>query len=569
MEIQNNYFKLIILLLIFIFAINGNFILNNDFSYAKDYNIGVGLNNNEIQNIIDNAISGSRIIFSGSNYNNISLVINKTLILISNVETKLYASSNNLNGESFSSVFYFKEGSNGSSIKGFNIIADDYGIITYNTSNVSIYNNKISNASKSGILIESSKNVSTLNNNITKNNIGVTVEKSDKVNIKKNKIYNNKKNGINVHLSNNTVIDNNQIYNNINGVNIENTVKSNITNNEIKNNDLHGIEFSGKTEKTFISKNNISKSTRGIYINSYSKNDVIISNYINNNIYRGIEPDDDLPYGIGILFGRQFNFDDTDVDIKWNAITENSQFSIRAPSDGDLVHIGANWLGSNDPKKTQLCHRVDSPLIKAYFQKTANGYQLIFYDGNSIVTNLASFPVIFYLNGKPIQISQVLNGVATFNGNIDRYNLNNLSVSFGKDVLSMEILPTLSQNKDYKDPYTVVESTDSESSNGNNYVDNNGNGFGNNDGEGNGIAGLNNIRKSNSNVGGSSGNGISGENAKTITAKEIQMEDDNYKIKESDNSILIITIILFLTIIVGYIFQRFRNNFNFFRNFYK
>ncbi|MEA4956651.1 hypothetical protein SDC9_21522 [bioreactor metagenome] len=565
MKIEDNkILNLIIFSMIFIFLINGSIIFNNNFTYAKDYNIASGLDNNEIQNIINNAVSGSRIIFSGSNYNNISLVISKTLTIISNVETKIYGCSSS-DGNSDSSAFYFKEGSEGSSIKGFNIIAKDHGITIHNTSNINIYNNKISNASKSGISIESSKNVTSFNNNITNNYVGVNVEKSDKVNIKKNKIYNNKKKGINIVSSNNTIIVDNNVNNNNNGISVENTLKSNISNNEIRNNALHGIELNGATEKTYITKNNISKSTRGIYLNSNSKNDVIRSNYINNNDYQGIDVDDDLPYGVGILFGHNFNFDDSDVDISKNSITDNSQFSIRAPSDGDLVHIGANWLGSNDPEKTQLCHRVDSSLIKAYFQKTANGYQLIFYDGNSIVSGLASFPVTFYLNGKAVQTSQVINGMATFNGSMDRYNINNLTVSFGKDILSMKILPTLS-NGGYEEPYTVVGNNKNDGLNGNRNGNNEGNGIGNNDGDGKGNSGLKNTKNSNSNIGGSSSGGTYDSATKTVAAKEIQMEDNNYKINENNSIILIITIILFLTIVIGYVFQKFRNDFNFLRS---
>jgi len=110
------------------------------------------LSNNEIQSTINNADSGSTITFLGANYNNISIKIDKTLNIVSNVRTTLHSSSNN-SKNSISTVFYFKEGSFGSNISGLNIIADKNGIVVNNSNSIKIYNNHITSAYDSAIII--------------------------------------------------------------------------------------------------------------------------------------------------------------------------------------------------------------------------------------------------------------------------------------------------------------------------------------------------------------------------------------------------------------------------------
>ena len=92
-----------------------------------------GLSNSEIQDIIDNAKANNVILFKGSSYSSINLVITKSLTLISNVDTTLKSGS--------SSPVITVKGSKASltKIKGFNIEGNGDGIKVDGADYVTIY----------------------------------------------------------------------------------------------------------------------------------------------------------------------------------------------------------------------------------------------------------------------------------------------------------------------------------------------------------------------------------------------------------------------------------------------
>ena len=330
---------------------------------------------------------------------------------MTNVKTIIYAPANNMNLSS--TVFYFKKGSSGSNISGFNIIADKTGIIVNNTNNIKISNNNITQASDSSIIIENSKNIEISYNSIIKNNNGINIKSSENITINKNNITDNKGNGIRILSSKDTAIVNNNIKNNSkNGISMQKTSKTEISNNIINENKINGIELIEKTENSYISKNNISRSSRGILIDSDSKNDTIISNNIKTNLENGNI--DEYHNAIGILFGYKYNERNEAPTINNNAFYGNSRFSVRGNLDLIKVTIGSNWYGSNYESYSGLCPKINSNLITAKLVKSKNDYMLIFYDGDKIATNLASFDVTF-LNGGNKKAVSVKNGIATFN----------------------------------------------------------------------------------------------------------------------------------------------------------
>lgn len=173
-----------------------------------------GLSNSEIQKIIDNAKDKNIILFNGSSYSNINLVITKHLTLISYTNTILNSSSKR-------PVITIK-GKNASetTIKGFNI----YG-------------------NADSIVISDSVYVIITKNNITTKGNGIVATGTNYLNITKNNVVKNSKSGIVVATSNFAYI----------------------THNTINNNGLDGIELS-KSKNIYVYYNDISRNGQnGIY----------------------------------------------------------------------------------------------------------------------------------------------------------------------------------------------------------------------------------------------------------------------------------------------------------------
>ncbi len=107
---------------------------------------------------------------------------------------------------------------------------------------------------------------------------------SSDIKITSNNVVNNNLSGTSIYSSKNVSVKNNTLENNGHGVYLSNTYNVNVTGNEINKNRLNGITLEDKTENTYISYNNITKNLNGIYVDSYSVNDTIISNNIKNSI---------------------------------------------------------------------------------------------------------------------------------------------------------------------------------------------------------------------------------------------------------------------------------------------
>ena len=159
---------------------------------AATVNVDAGLNNADIQTLIDNANSGDTIQFLGSEYDNIALVINKTLNLVgANTGTLIKAinSSSDIptivskNAIANTAAFYFLNTTNGSvtsssdqsTISGFNITsmansASGIGyknslIYSQNVTGIKIFNNSLNFASW-GIYSYICPNIQIFNNTI-------------------------------------------------------------------------------------------------------------------------------------------------------------------------------------------------------------------------------------------------------------------------------------------------------------------------------------------------------------------------------------------------------------------
>ncbi|WP_169805517.1 right-handed parallel beta-helix repeat-containing protein [Methanobrevibacter filiformis] len=383
------YGIILIFSILAILSVNTMLIIDDSVSYGADITVKPNLTNNQIQSLIDKAENNSNIIFTGDNYENIHIVINKALNISTKSKTTLKGSSAN---SPKATVLTFTGKSNGSTISGFNIESKNYGIRIIDAKNIAILNNHITKSSENAIYIEFSRNIKITDNRIT----------------------DNQGHGITIISSNGTdIIENNITKNDKSGIILEKTIDTNINYNTIKLNKHSGIELNYQTEKTYIYRNNITNSSRGILVNSLSTNDKILSNYIGDN-NGNIGHDDNGDTGCGIAFGGKYDrLGSNGPKIEYNGIVNHRSHSIMAPAGigNNRMNFSTNWYGSNDPKKSHLCVHIDSESAQVKLVNTSNGVKLIFFDSSGPITDMASFDVKFYLNGELKEVT-VENGEA-------------------------------------------------------------------------------------------------------------------------------------------------------------
>ncbi len=250
---------------------------------AATVNVASGLNNTQIQTIIDGSQSGDTIQFLGSEYDDIALVINKTLNLVAaNTGTVIKAISNTSeipqivtnNAIANTAAFYFFNGTNGdgngSSITGFNITSmansttgmgysnsliysqyvsglninnnslnlASWGIYAIECPNSIISNNTVGNMATTGILSFGSANAIISNNNVQNcSNHGIDVRHPVGPNVTvSGNLVNNCNEGIYLMHSQGHSVYNNTITNcKLSSITVYGAGNINITNNTMKN----------------------------------------------------------------------------------------------------------------------------------------------------------------------------------------------------------------------------------------------------------------------------------------------------------------------------------------------
>ncbi len=384
---------------------------------AANVTVNSGMKNSDIQNVIDNANAGDTIKFNGGDYQNVSLVINKKLNVVGTKNVVLNGTdSADANGKT-TFVFYFTNKSSGTVLSGFNINTNtDYAVILNNVNNVIIANNSINGGARGSIYVASSSNI-----NLTQNTIknsggnGVTIDSSRSVTLYKNLINHNHGDGVTVlnsqitnftlnrisfnglnaitlKNSNNTVIHNNSINNNQgNGIDLYNTKTTNITGNNITYNILNGILFDGCTTFTYVSYNYFIHNLNGIYLDSISYGDIIVTNFIAKSYSSPLTPYE-LDYtGTGIMVGDNFQDDDSKIKIYYNSILGNQAYSIKSNVNYGYLQVGANFYGTNDKWSCGVCPMIKTDMLYAKVVNSANGFELLFYqksNANQQVTQI-------------------------------------------------------------------------------------------------------------------------------------------------------------------------------------
>ena len=304
------------------------------------YYITSDLSNDNIQNMLDNSNDGDTFEFTSDEYNNISLVIDKPLNIVSNGSTintaNFITNASSQLGISETFGFYFTKNSAGSTLSGFNIVASgDYAVIVDEADNMLISANNISGAIN-GVLVRNSDNVSIVDNYISK--------------AKKNGIQ--LQNVYNLLLLNNTILNNGR-----SGVETSNMHYSNLTENHIGYNGFNGISMYDESSYNVISHNFVYENTNGIYISCHSSHDQIVANSCYNNRK---DPNCELggfETGNGILFGPDYlTMSKSPINIEYNYLAHNENYQAKNNPDlGTTFKLGANYYDSADDSSTFVC----------------------------------------------------------------------------------------------------------------------------------------------------------------------------------------------------------------------
>lgn len=354
------------------------------------YIVSSNLSNDAIQSMIDNASVNDTFEFTSSNYNNITLVIEKQLKFVSNNSTVnvaiLPSKKASALGICNTFGFYFTGNSSGSTLSGFNIMAPsaDNAVILDGSSNTIIENNTISGA-QNNVLVRLANNVQIINNyihNATLNSIQV-------------------QNVSNIKLFNNTIA-----FNGRSGIETSNMFNSNISWNEIFFNSFNGISLYNRSSNNHIEYNHVYENTNGIYINSYSTNDKI---YYNTLEFNRMDPDSELggfETGNGLLFGEFFESSRNKLpDISYNALIHNENFQAKNNPSKDPFKLGTNYFDSNDGEHTFICPMLLAKILTMNFSSVSNGIGIKIFEDDQPVKGFAMFNQKVTVDGKEYSVT--------------------------------------------------------------------------------------------------------------------------------------------------------------------
>lgn len=378
--------NLFFIFVISLFLISATYAADDSQVNQTSYEITSDLSNDNIQALFDNANDGDTFEFTSDDYNDISLVVNKTLNIISKKNSVIVAS--NQVSEKAKSMgitktfgFYFTSNAHGSVLSGITIKAGscDNAIIINGADNVTLNKNTI-NGAVNGVLIEDADGITLSNNRITKaKDNGVQLKDVKNAVISKNEIYRNGRSGIETY-----------------GIH-----DSKILNNTIHHNSFNGISMYDTSSGNLIKYNIVHNNTNGIYVDCKTDNDVILANTLSHNRrdpYCELGPDES---GNGLLFGEHFEWDeDTKLLVKNNALIHNEQFQAKNNPANEKFELDQNWFDSNDPEHTYVCPMLLAKILKLNTITVKNGIGLQVQDDNGKpVTEMGTFDVPIEVNG--------------------------------------------------------------------------------------------------------------------------------------------------------------------------
>lgn len=452
-----NIFLISLLFLFLLSSVNAADVQDDNmtiFSSGNNHIITSNLSNDDIQLEVDNAKDGDTFEFTDNEYNNISLVVDKKLNIISKKNSVVYASNQITNKAKSLGIektfgFYFTSKSAGSVLSGISIIASDskYGIIADNTNNLKIKNNTI-NGGLNGILVKNSNKITISDNTITK-------AKGD---------------GLKLQNIKNSLIKNNEIsHNKRSGIETTNMHYCNITNNTIHHNDLNGITVNGVTSHNLINRNSAYENTNGIYINSTSSYDQVKSNSMTSNRKDPRSEMGGFETGNGFLLGRGYKSSGNSLlKVEYNYLAHNEFYQAKNYWENENYEMGQNYYNSNDPTNTFVCPRLLASLMKLDTFTISNTLTLQLRDSSGRAVNeFATFQTRVNVDGNQYTVTFV-DGKATIE-NLDPNVDHNLEVEIADEFYRYDVRKASGDEGDSKDSRTSTSDGDTGSSaNGNN-----------------------------------------------------------------------------------------------------
>ena len=421
-------------------------------SQSNSYKITDELSSDDIQILFDNAKDDDTFEFTSKEYNNISLIVDKKLNIVSKVNSVVYASNNitskaqNL-GIDKTFGFYFTSNSGGSTLSGITIIStsSDYGIIVDSSDNTKIKNNIVTGGKKAGILIKDSDSVTVSFNSISKSvGDGLQLKNVGFSSIKNNTISYNGRSGIET-----SDINNNSIFY-----------------NDIHHNVLNGITLQNKSSGNLIKYNNAYENLNGIFINSTSKYDIIDANsFISNRKNPSIKETGGVyETGNGILFGAGFTTPKEKspgrLEVKYNVLAHNEMYQAKNNPDLPVFKLGDNWFDSTDDSNTFVCPMLLAGIMKMGTISVKNGIGLQMYDTQGQpVKEFGTFDTTVNIDGNQYT-AKFVNGKATIDANLDPDKEYDLEVMIGGQPVKYKYKAASGEKEDNQD------STTSENQNG-------------------------------------------------------------------------------------------------------
>ena len=384
-----NLFIICLLGLILISSVYGA----DELQYSNDdivmgttiYDVSSDLSNDDIQSMLDNAGQGDTFNFVSKEYKGISLVVDKKVNIISNVNSTVYTSGELSNKAQELNIdktfgFYFTKNSAGSVLSGFNIVAasSDYGVIVDNSDNTIIRENSIVDAGNN-VLVKNSKNV-TLFGNV---------------------LNNAKENGLQLkNVSSCYVANNTMMFNGRSGIEIYDIDNSNITSNYCCNNSFNGISLYGKSFNNSYTHNFVNYNTNGLYINCQSGGDELKANTMIHNIQN---PDCELggfESGNGLLFGDAYSaVANNGVYVSYNSFAHNENFQAKNNPLQNMITLGPNFFNSDDPENTFVCPLLLAKILRLNAISLPNGIGIQMVEDDTPVKEAGTIAVQVEVDG--------------------------------------------------------------------------------------------------------------------------------------------------------------------------
>lgn len=352
---------------------------------STSYDVTSDLSNDDIQSMLDNAGEGDTFNFVSNEYNGISLVVDKKVNVVSDVNSTIYTSGDLSNRAQELNInktfgFYFTKNSAGSVLSGFNIVAtsSDYGVIVDNSDNTIIKGNYIVN-SGNNLLVKNSNNVNVFGNTLNKA----------------------RENGLQLQNVNNCFIANNtMMFNGRSGAEIYDIANSNITSNYCCNNSFNGISLYGKSSNNSYTHNFLNYNTNGIYINCQSSGDEIKANTLIHNIQNPNCELGGFESGNGLLFGDSYRaVAKGGVYVSYNSFAHNENFQAKNNPLQNMITLGPNYFNSDDPENTFVCPLLLAKILRLNAISIPNGIGIQMVEDNTPVKEAGTVSVQVEVDG--------------------------------------------------------------------------------------------------------------------------------------------------------------------------